>query len=274
MKPLKPGVIGMEPEAFLIDLDGVLSVGGAPVPGAIAAISYLRENGYPFRFVSNTTRKSRVTISRQLESMGFEIPVSHIFTPSMAAVSYVTGKAGTDAAILTTPDVSAEIVRGGIQNREDSPRFVIVGDGGDLFGYSVLNKAFRLIMGGAELIALEKDRYWMGDDGLMLSAGPFVAALEFATGTRAAVMGKPSREFFMRSLASMNADPARTVMIGDDIITDIGGAAAAGLSGILVRTGKFRQEALAGATVIPKRIISSIAELPRLLSSGELCPDQ
>lgn len=114
----------------------------------------------------------------------------------------------------------------------------------------------------------------MGNDGLMLSAGPFVAALEFATGTRAEVMGKPSREFFMRSLASMNADPARTVMIGDDIITDIGGAAAAGLSGILVRTGKFRQEALESAPVIPKKIISSIAELPRLIASGELCPDQ
>ena len=264
----------MEPEAFLIDIDGVLYVGGSPVPGAIAAISYLRENGYPFRFVSNTTRKSRATISRQLESMGFDIPVPHIFTPSMAAVSYITGKGGTEAAILTTPDVSAEIVRDGIQNREDSPRFVIVGDGGDLFGYSILNKAFRLIIGGAELIALEKDRYWMGNDGLMLSAGPFVAALEFATGTRAAVMGKPSREFFMRSLASMNAAPSRTVMIGDDVETDIGGAEAAGLWGILVRTGKFRQEALESAPLTPKKIIFSIAELPRLLASGELCPDQ
>ncbi|HPH35456.1 MAG TPA: TIGR01458 family HAD-type hydrolase [Methanoregulaceae archaeon] len=274
MKPLKPGVIGMEPEAFLIDLDGVLYVGGSPVPGAIATIAYLQENGYPFRFVSNTTRKSRVTISRQLEFMGFEIPVSHIFTPSMAAVSYITGKGGTEAAILTTPDVSAEIVRDGIQNREDSPRFVIVGDGGDLFGYSVLNKAFRLIIGGAELIALEKDRYWMGNDGLMLSAGPFIAALEFATGTRAAVLGKPSREFFMRALASMNARSNRTFMIGDDIVTDIGGAATAGLSGILVKTGKFRQEALDSAMVIPDRVIPSIAELPHLIASGELCPDR
>jgi len=264
----------MEPEAFLIDLDGVLYVGGSPVPGAIDTISYLRENDYPFRFVSNTTRKSRMTISRQLESMGFEIPASYIFTPSMAAVSYIAGKGGTEAAILTTPDVSAEMGCEGIQNREQSTKFVIVGDGGDLFNYPVLNNAFRNIIGGAELIALEKDRYWMGNDGLMLSAGPFVAALEYATGTRAVVIGKPTPEFFMRSLASMNAAPSRTVMIGDDVETDIGGAEAAGLRGILVRTGKFRQEALESAPLTPKKIISSIAELPRLLASGELCPDQ
>ncbi len=273
MKPLKPGVIGMEPEAFLIDLDGVLCWGSTG-SGCYrwkyhtCGRTAIPSGSYPTRQGSPGPNASPGNGIHGL------ISPSHIFTPSMAAVSYITGKGGTEAAILTTPDVSAEIVRDGIQNREDAPRFVIVGDGGDLFGYSVLNKAFRLIIGGAELIALEKDRYWMGNDGLMLSAGPFVAALEFATGTRAAVMGKPSREFFMRSLASMNADPARTVMIGDDIITDIGGAAAAGLSGILVRTGKFREEALAMATVIPKRIISSIGELPRLLSSGELCPDQ
>ena len=94
---------------------------------------------------------------------------------------------------------------------------------GICFTYTRLNEAFRQLLEGAELIALEKDRYWMGNDGMMLSAGPFVAALEYASGKKAVVMGKPSRDFFMRALASMNARPDHSVMIGDDVVTDIGG---------------------------------------------------
>jgi ribonucleotide monophosphatase NagD (HAD superfamily) len=112
----------------------------------------------------------------------------------------------------------------------------------------------------------------MGNDGLMLSAGPFVAALEYASGKEAVVMGKPSREFFQLALDSMNARSNHAVMIGDDVITDIGGAAAHGIAGILVQTGKFRQNFLANAPTPPDRVISSIAELPALLESGELCP--
>ena len=260
----------MEPEAFLIDLDGVLYVGETPVPGAVDTISYMRDNGYHFRFVSNTTRRSRETISQQLESMGFEIPVSHIFTPAMAAVSYIKGKGETEADILTTPEVSAEITREGIQHRREGARFVVVGDAGDLFTYALLNEAFRQLLEGAELIALEKDRYWMGTDGMMISAGPFVSALEYASGKKAVVMGKPSRAFFMLALASMNAQHGHAVMIGDDVVTDTGGAVANGLSGILVKTGKFRQESLANAETPPTKVINSIADLPSLIASGEL----
>ncbi len=263
----------VEPEAFLIDLDGVVYVGGIPVPGAADTISYLIDNGYPFRFVSNTTRRSRETISRQLETMGITLPVSHIFTPALAAVSYITGKGEATAHLLTTPEVSAEIIHEGIRQMEEGARFVVVGDAGDLFTYGSLNEAFRQLLDGAELIALEKDHYWMGTGGMMLSAGPFVAALEYASGKDAVVMGKPSRDFFMLALASMNARPDHAVMIGDDVVTDIGGAVAHGLSGILVKTGKFRQDSLEKAPIPPARVLSSIADLPLLLASGELCPD-
>jgi HAD superfamily hydrolase (TIGR01458 family) len=202
--------------------------------------------------------------------MGFEIPVSHIFTPSMAAVSYITGSRETEAFILATPEVTTELTREGMQDRKGGARFLVVGDAGDLFTYKLLNEAFRQLLGGAELIALEKDRYWMGTDGMMLSAGPFVSALEYASGKKAVVMGKPSREFFTLALASMNAQPGHTVMIGDDVTTDIGGAVANGLSGILVKTGKFRQELLAKAEIPPTKVIDSIADLPSLLASWEL----
>lgn len=258
-------------KAWLIDLDGVMYIGETPVPGAQEAIQYLRDHGYPFRFVSNTTRKSRATIARQLEGMGFDIPASHIFTPASAAAAYLSGNRRRSAFFLTTEDVAGEIVGGsGVIRNVGSPESVVIGDAGDRFTYDRLNEAFRYLLSGAELVALEKDRYWMGADGMMLSAGPFVSALEFSTGREALVMGKPSAAFFGLAIESLHADLSTTAMIGDDVVTDVGGALSCGLLGILVKTGKYNEEALVRSTIRPTAILNSVADLPGFIESGNL----
>jgi HAD superfamily hydrolase (TIGR01458 family) len=254
-----------QPEAFLIDLDGVIHVGGAPVPGARETIAWLRDQGYPFRFVSNTTRKPRSVITIRLSGMGISVPDSCIFTPAMAAVSFMKQENRTRAFLLTTSEVEAEFIAGGITPALENAGFVVVGDAGERFTYDRLTAAFRQLLSGADILALEKDRYWMGAGGLMLSAGPFVIGLEYASGKTATVMGKPSPGFFSMALSSMGAEPGNTVMIGDDVMTDIGGAISCGLSGILVKTGKYRDEALAAAPQKPSAVLSSIADLPGYL---------
>jgi HAD superfamily hydrolase (TIGR01458 family) len=131
--------------------------------------------------------------------------------------------------------------------------------------YDLLNAAFRAVTGGAEIIALEKDRYWMAPDGVMLSAGPFVAALEFAAGKTATVMGKPSKAFFEMALRDMDLRPDQAVMVGDDIITDIAGARKTGMKAVLVRTGKYREDTLRTAAIKPTYVIDSIARLGDIL---------
>lgn len=256
-----------KPEAFLIDLDGVISVGGVLLPGARETITWLRQRGYPFRIVSNTTRRPRSKIAADLSEMGIAIPESCIFTPALAAVSLMKKKERTRAFLLTTRELEAEFVSSGIKSVQSDADFVVASDAGDLFTYDRMNAAFRHLLAGADLLALEKDRYWMGADGLMLSAGPFVAGLEYASGKTATVLGKPSPDFFAMALSSLGADIAGTAMIGDDVVTDVGGAISCGLSGILVKTGKYREEALAGAPHRPSAILESIAGLPAYLES-------
>jgi HAD superfamily hydrolase (TIGR01458 family) len=142
---------------------------------------------------------------------------------------------------------------------------VIVGDAGDKITYNSMNTAFRHLMNGADMIALEKDRYWMAPGGLSLSAGPFVQALEFATGKTATVVGKPSKTFFELALCDMNLRADQVAMIGDDILADIGGAQTLGMQGILVRTGKYRKDAVDNAVIKPGFIIDSLAQLPEIL---------
>ncbi|CAI9587395.1 unnamed protein product [Staurois parvus] len=80
-----------------------------------------------------------------------------------------------------------------------------------------------------------------GKDGLALGPGPFVTALEYATDTKATVVGKPEKTFFLEALRSTGCSPEEAVMIGDDSRDDIGGAQNTGMLGILVRTGKYRE---------------------------------
>jgi HAD superfamily hydrolase (TIGR01458 family) len=252
-------------KGFLIDLDGVLYVGDRAIDGAPDAIKYLRQNGYKFRFVSNTTRKSRGAIANRLHTMGFSIPVEYIFTPALAAASWLKNNNKRSYYLVVTGDVGQDFPPPHVDAGNNVPDVVIVGDGGDMITYESMNRAFRHLMNGAELLALEKDRYWMAPDGLSLSAGPFVTALEFATGKRATVVGKPSTAFFELALQDMGLYPADVAMIGDDIHTDIAGAHMAGIDGILVRTGKYREDAVQNATVKPVQIIDSIAQLGDLL---------
>jgi HAD superfamily hydrolase (TIGR01458 family) len=255
----------MDVRGFLIDIDGVLVVGGRPVEGAVQALELLMEQGYAFRCVSNTTQRSRAALAAQLEDWGFPIPAPLIYTPPCAAIDHILLSGRSRCHLVSTGDIDREFERAGIPLGDHAVDFVIVGDAGDRFTFAALNRAFRLVLDGADLIALERDRYWMGPDGLMLAAGPFVAALEYAAGKSATVMGKPSPRFFAMALADMGLSPGETAMIGDDVVTDIGGAKNCGMTGILVRTGKFRPQTHKAAPIRPDFVIDSVARIDTLL---------
>jgi len=196
--------------------------------------------------------------------MGFPIDEHEILTPAVAAASMLARDEKT-AFLVTTGDANRDFEDAGITITEDLPDVVVIGDAGDRFTYELLNLAMRMIISGAQLIALERDRTWMGADGLMLSAGPFVAALEYATGKEAVCVGKPSFGFFSTALVGLGIPASGVAMVGDDIETDIGGAQRCGMQGILVRTGKFREDLLASSGVIPDLVIDSVADLPLIL---------
>ena len=231
----------MSVEAVLIDIDGVLTVGDEPVPGSVDAVQWLRDEGIPSRCVTNTTRRSRRPVAARLGDLGFAIPGGWCFTQDMAAVSR-PGEAGTSACRLIAPgDVHRDFEEGGIDLGDGEAPFVVVGNTGDRWTCDSRNHAFRPLVGGARLVALERDRYWRDADGLAFSAG-----------TTAEVVGKPSPALFRLALTDMEVPVGRAVIIGDDVETDIGGARAAGLAAVLVRTGKFRPETLAKAPATPE----------------------
>jgi HAD superfamily hydrolase (TIGR01458 family) len=130
----------------------------------------------------------------------------------------------------------------GIPQADQRPDVVVVGDLAAGFDYGTMNRAFRAVLDGADLLALQKDRYWKVKNELVLDAGAYVAALEYATGREARLIGKPSPDFFRVAMEGMGVPAEKMAMVGDDIENDVGGAQASGLVGVLVQTGKYRKD--------------------------------
>ncbi|MGC3964889.1 MAG: TIGR01458 family HAD-type hydrolase [Rhodocyclaceae bacterium] len=241
------------PKAVLIDLAGVLHVGDQAIAGAIPALRALRATGRGLRFLTNTTRTPRSTLVQRLRDMGFDVSEEEVLTAPMAARDYVLTH-GLEPHWLVHPDVAPEL-----GPTSPTPTAVVIGDAGPYFTFEAMNTAFRLLAGGLPLVAMARNRYFRETDGLTLDMGAYVAGLEFAAGITATVVGKPAQTYFETALASLGVAPHEAVMIGDDVTDDIGGAQAAGIAGILVRTGKFRPQDEHHDTVTPAAIEDDFA---------------
>jgi phospholysine phosphohistidine inorganic pyrophosphate phosphatase len=255
-------------KAIVLDLDGVLYVEDEPVPGAVDAVAALREGGLGLRFATNTTSRPRRGILERLRRLGFDVEPGELVTPAALAVRHCAERGLGRVALVMNDALRDEFAELDAAPGGGPVDAVIVGDCGEDFDFALLNGAFRSLMEGAELIALQKNRFWLRPDGLALDVGPFVAALEYGAGVEAHVVGKPAGPFFAAILGDLGVAAEDAAMVGDDVETDVGGALAAGLAGVLVRTGKFREDRLRSSGVEPTQVVDSIADVPALLGHG------
>ncbi|MGA6870511.1 HAD-IIA family hydrolase [Streptomyces pratensis] len=256
--------------AVLIDIDGVLTVSWEPLPGAVEAMEALRAAEVPLALVTNTTSRTRAAIARRLADSGFPVGPDDILTaPGVTAAHLRERHPGARCLLINTGDVRGDLSGVPLVEEEDGegavPDVVVLGGAGAAFTYAALNRAFHLVQQGAVLVAMHRNLYWRTADGLDLDSGAFLLGLERAARTEAVVTGKPSGAFFAAALAHLGADPARTLMVGDDIETDVLAAQHHGITGVLVRTGKYRPETHAAADGAPDHVVDSFADVPALL---------
>jgi len=249
---------------ILFDLDGVLYQGEQLLPGAVDVLAWVRAQGIPHLFLTNTSSRPRSAIVAKLAAMGITITADEVLTPAAAAAAWAA-RAGVEPLALFVAAATREEFTGLARLADDAETgaaAVVVGDLGAGWDFATLNRAFRLLMDGEpQLVALGMTRYWRAEDGLRLDTGPMVSALSYASGREPLVLGKPAPAFFEAALAKLGVAAEQAVMIGDDIIGDVQGAQRAGLRGVLVRTGKFQPADLERG-VVPDGILDSIAELP------------
>ncbi|MFN8232332.1 MAG: TIGR01458 family HAD-type hydrolase [Actinomycetota bacterium] len=260
----------MNVDAVLLDIDGVLVTSWEAIPGAVETIGRLRGADVPFRLLTNTTRFSRTDMAATLRAAGFDVSPSEVLTAVVATGAYLRAHhPDARVALLTDGDPRADLGDVRLVPLGEAADVVVLGGPSDDFTYPSLNALFRNVMDGAALVAMHRNRYWRTKDGLQLDAGAYVAALEAVTGATATVCGKPAAAYFAAALEELGVSAGDVAMVGDDVENDVAGAQAAGIRGVLVRTGKFRPDDLERGDVTPDEVIGSIAELPRLLALEE-----
>ncbi|XP_074088327.1 phospholysine phosphohistidine inorganic pyrophosphate phosphatase isoform X2 [Macrotis lagotis] len=226
---------------LLLDVSGVLydggEGGGAPIPGSVEAVARIKQSGLKLRFCTNESQKSRDKFVGLLQRLGFDILVNEVTSPAPAACRILKER-GLRPYLLVHDDLRSEFDGMDTSN----PNCIIIADAAEGFSYQNLNKAFQVLINleNPVLISLGKGRYYKESDGLMLDVGPYMKALEYACDVQAEVVGKPAPEFFQAALKEMGLEAHETIMIGDDIVNDVGGAQRCGMRAMQVRTGKFR----------------------------------
>ena len=254
--------------AVLIDIDGVLTVSWRPLPGAVAALRRLRSAGLPLALVTNTTSRPRASIAAALAGAGFPVTAADILTAPALAAAYLNDHyPGARCLLLNSGQIDEDLQGVTLVSDKDlrPVDVVLVGGAGPEFSYQALNRAFGQLQAGAALVAMHRGLYWRTSEGLKLDSGAFVTCLEHAASTQAAVIGKPAAAFFATALAHLGADAAQTLMVGDDIETDALAAQHHGLTGVLVKTGKYLPSTHRNATGTPDHVLGSFADLPALL---------
>ncbi|MEU3255174.1 HAD-IIA family hydrolase [Streptomyces sp. NPDC006997] len=253
--------------AVLIDIDGVLTVSWQPLPGTVAALREIRDAGLAVALVTNTTSRTRASIASTLSDAGFPVGAEDILTAPAVTAAYLTGKLpGARCLLLNHGDVGEDLTGVSVvAGPGEDVDVVLVGGAGPEFGYAALNRAFHHLRRGARLVAMHRNLYWRTEHGLDLDSGAFLAGLEAAARTEAEVTGKPSRAFFAAALDRLGAEPGEALMVGDDVESDVLAAQRAGMTGVLVRTGKYLPETERAAGGTPDHVIDSFAQLPALL---------
>ena len=254
-------------KGLLIDLEGVLYSDNKLIPGSIEAIKEFRKNNLKLRFLTNTTTTPRNLIFNKLQDFGFNIKEEEIFTPIIATKHYLRDNRVKKIALITNVEIIEEF--NDYEITQKNPEVVIMGDIYKNFKWEILDRIFKLVyLENSALIALHQNKYCMRDGKISLDLGPFVKAIEYSSGKKSILMGKPEKNFFYLAIKDINIEKDNVLMIGDDIVSDIKGAKDFGVRAIQVKTGKYQNSDCDNKIVQPDERIDSIVDIAKILKGN------
>lgn len=248
-------------QGFLIDMDGVIYRGHEMIPGADTFVRKLLEREVPFLFLTNNSQRTGRDVATRLRRMGIPVEERHIFTCAMATARFLAHqKPHGTAFIIGEGGLTQALHHNGYSIVDSDPDYVVVGEG-RTFTFEHIEKAVRMIVGGAKLVATNPDPNCPTSEGLRPGCGAIVAMLERATGIEAFSVGKPSPVMMRAARKELGLSAEETVMIGDTMETDILGGVQMGYRTVLVLSGGTSEADLSRFAYRPDVIVPSIAEL-------------
>jgi 4-nitrophenyl phosphatase len=248
---------------FFFDLDGVLSIGKEKPRylGGREIVAKIKAQGKKAFLLTNDSTHTRQEILENLTKLGFSFQHDEILSSSYLTAKYLTNQFGTASFFLVGENgLRRELEAAGHNSTEEEPNVVVVGFDRQL-SYNKLDHALGVLRQGAKLVGSYGGAVFMSDHGPALSAGPIIKALEYGSGKRAIMIGKPSPRMFRLALRIAEEKPQRAVMVGDQIETDVLGAHRARVHTILVLTGVENKASIHASTLKPDMVLENVDKL-------------
>ena len=250
---------------FMIDMDGTVYKGGVPIPGAKEFVSFLKDEGIPFVFLTNNSSHGRSFYLQKLTRLGFDVGMENILTSTIATIRYLlTERSGKTVYPVAVPDVVEEMRAAGVPLVEEDPDIVVL-TFDTTITYEKINRAFHYLRSGSELIATHPDDVCPTEDSYDIDIGPFIRMFEQMCQTTATVIGKPNRLMLEMAAGELGVPPEDTVMVGDRLTTDIEMAVRVGTQSILVLSGETDRDMLARWGKEPTAVVESVADIPDMV---------
>jgi 4-nitrophenyl phosphatase len=263
------------PRAVLLDLDGTLYRGDRPVEGADRMVAAFEAGGTACWFVTNNSARTPEEVAGQLSRMGIPARPDRVITSATAAAAHIR-KAKPDARLYVIGErgLREALRQAGLREAEDgegAADYVVQGIDRELT-YAKLRAAVRHLLDGAGYVLTNPDRLLPTESGLLPGAGSIAAALEAASGVRPLVIGKPSAIMMDEALRRAGVGPGEAWVVGDNPLTDLAAARAAGCTAVLTLTGLCTaadwRERCAGAGVRPDAVCGGPEAVAQLYRKG------
>ena len=263
----------------LFDIDGVLVTSWKPIPGAAEALRSLVDNQIACAYLTNTTTRTRAQIADLLTDAGMAVRADEVITAAVLTADYVRDRYPDARCFLVNSGQIAEDMPGidieystqfdGVRAPE-TPDVVLLGGAGPEYTHLTLSWIYDWMAQGVPVVAMHRSTAWTTTDGLRVDTGMYLIGMEETSGRKATAVGKPAPEGFLSAASRLGVDAEEMYMVGDDLNNDVLAAQVVGMTGVLVRTGKFRQDTLKRwaadeFAMQPNHVIDSVADLPELL---------
>lgn len=263
----------------LLDIDGVLVTSWRPIPRAAEALRVLTDSGIPRSFLTNTTSRTRRQIAGQLTELGMPVKTDEVVTAASLAADYVRETYPGARCFLVNSGWITEDMPGldlvdpsyySGSSTPEKPDVVLLGGAGPDFTHLALSWVYDWLDQGVPVVAMHRSTTWATKDGLRIDTGMYLLGMEQTSGRTVTAVGKPAPAGFLVAAGKLGVAPEQMWMVGDDLHGDVLAAQAVGMTGVLVRTGKFRRDAFDRwsrdlEAAQPDHVTDSIAGLPELL---------
>ena len=252
---------GTQPKNYVIDMDGVLMRGAAPIPGAAEFIGRLEERGAKFLLLTNNSLFTPRDLRLRLENSGLKVPVESIYTSAMATAQFLDSQNPDGTAfVIGESGLTTALHQVGYTFTDTDPTYVVVGET-TAYSFESISRAIRLIVAGARFVVTNPDVAGPSETGLIPAAGAVASLISSASGVRPYFVGKPNPLMMRSALNAIDAHSEDSVMIGDNMDTDMIMGIESGMETILVLSGVTSEEDVTRYSYGPSRIMESVAEI-------------